>query len=85
MSFDNLYDNRRADFLSSFICMFIKDLFKKKKEDICRYIEAQEEFSDSFWKGLPVTKQEFLDAIPSTPISVFCNDVYYTHEEDYLY
>ena len=85
MSFDNLYDNRKADFLSSFICMFIKDLFKKKKEDICRYIEAQEEFSDSFWKGLPVTKQEFLDAIPSTPISVFCNDVYYTHEEDYLY
>lgn len=85
LSLDGLARNRKADFLSSFIVYFIHVLSKKKNEDVKRYIETEEDFSDSFWKGLPVTKEEFLKALPATPISVFSNEVYYTHEEDMLY
>lgn len=80
-SFDKL-NNRRADDLSYFIIQYIHVLSKKKNEDVRRYIDSQDEFTESFWNGLPITKQEFLDAIPVNPISVFSNDVYYTHEED---
>lgn len=80
-SFDKL-NNRRADDLSYFIIHYIHVLSKKKNEDVRRYIDSQDEFTESFWNGLPITKQEFLDAIPVNPISVFSNDVYYTHEED---
>lgn len=67
--------------------LFITYMFcqKKKNEDVRRYIDSQDEFTESFWNGLPITKQEFLDAIPVNPISVFSNDVYYTHEEDFYF
>lgn len=81
VSFDKL-SNRKADDLSSFIVHYIHVLSKKKNEDTRRYVESQEEFSDNFWQGLPVTKQEFLDAIPTGPITVFSNEAYYTHDED---
>lgn len=83
-SFDKL-NNRRADDLSYFIIHYIHVLSKKKNEDVRRYIDSQDEFTESFWNGLPITKQEFLDAIPVNPISVFSNDVYYTHEEDFYF
>lgn len=81
LSFDNL-NNRKVDVLSSFIIHYVHVLSKKKNEDAKRYVESQDEFTESFWKGLPVTKQEFIDAIPTDTISVFSNEVYYTHEED---
>lgn len=84
VSFDKL-NNRKADDLSSFIVHYIHVLSKKKNEDIRRYVESQEEFSETFWQGLPVTKQEFLDAIPTGPITVFSNEAYYTHEEDFYF
>lgn len=85
MSWGSSPNNRKADVLSSFIVYYINVLSKKGNDAARHYIESQEEFSDSFWKGLPVTKEEFIEAIPIEPIKVFSNEVYYTHDDDIFY